>query len=274
MQLLIAVLLAVIQGLTEYVPISSSGHLAVTQLLLGFEEPPVAFDVVLHLGTLIAVLIYYRTDVLGMIRSLGKLSTVFRPSWDTENPQKLFVLLIIATIPTAVIGFVLKSQVESAFSSLNHIAWEFVIGGAMMIFTVFLKNGDRGLEEMKVRDALCIGLFQGLALFPAISRSGSTITAALFLGLNPKLAARFSFLLSIPAILGAVIFEIPDIEKAIVGTHDLFLYLLSGIIAGVIGYFTIRPLIRIISTSRFWWFGIYCVIAGIALLAYLWVKTT
>jgi undecaprenyl-diphosphatase len=127
---------------------------------------------------------------------------------------------------------------------------------------------------MKVRDALCIGLFQGLALFPAISRSGSTITAALFLGLNPKLAARFSFLLSIPAILGAVILEIPDIEKAIGGTHDLFLYLLSGIIAGVIGYFTIRPLIRVITTSRFWWFGIYCVIAGIALLAYLWVKTT
>jgi undecaprenyl-diphosphatase len=246
----------------------------VTQLLLGFEEPPVAFDVVLHLGTLIAVLIYYRTDVLEMIRSLGKLSSVFRPSWDTENPQKLLVLLVIATIPTAVIGFIFKSQVESAFSSLNHIAWEFVVGGAMMIFTVFLKKCNRGLEEMRVADALCIGFFQGLSLFPAISRSGSTITAALFLGLNPKLAARFSFLLSIPAILGAVILEIPDIGNAMNSTHALFLYLLSGTIAGVVGYFTIRPLIRMITTARFWWFGIYCAIAGIALLAYLWVKTT
>jgi undecaprenyl-diphosphatase len=274
MQLLIAVLLAVIQGLTEFIPISSSGHLAVTQLLLGFEEPPVAFDVVLHLGTLIAVLIYYRTDVLEMIRSLGRLSSIVRPSWNTENPQKLLLLLIIATIPTAVIGLLLKHQVESAFSSLNHIAWEFVIGGAMMIATLFLKKCDRGLAEMKVTDALFIGVLQGASLFPAISRSGSTITAALFLGLTPQLAARFSFLLSIPAILGAVIFEIPDIEKAIGSTHELFVYLLSGAIAGVIGYLTIRPLIRIITHSKFYWFGIYCVVAGIILLAYIWVKTT
>jgi undecaprenyl-diphosphatase len=111
-------------------------------------------------------------------------------------------------------------------------------------------------------------------LFPAISRSGSTITAALFLGLKPQLAARFSFLLSIPAILGAVILEIPDIEKAIGSTHDLFVYLLSGTIAGVIGYFTIGPLIRIITGAKFYWFGIYCVVAGILLLAYIWVKTT
>lgn len=274
MQLLIAVLLAVIQGLTEFIPISSSGHLAVTQLLLNFEEPPVAFDVVLHLGTLIAVLVYYRTDVLEMIRSLGRPSAALRPSWDTENPQKLLVLLVIATIPTALFGLIWKSQVEAAFSDLKHIAVEFLIGGALMILTLFRTRTVRGLAEMKARDALCIGIFQGLSLFPAISRSGATISAALFLGLNPQLSARFSFLLSIPAILGAVILEIPDIKSAISGGQDVLLYGLSGIIAGVIGYFTIRPLIRIINASRFYWFGVYCLAAGIAILSYLWLKTT
>jgi undecaprenyl-diphosphatase len=274
MQFLIAVLLAVIQGLTEFIPISSSGHLAVAQLLLGFEEPPVAFDVVLHLGTLVAVLIYYRADVLEMIRSLGRPLAVLRPSWDTENPQKLIVLLVIATVPTAVMGLLFKSHVESAFSNLNHIAVEFLIGGVLMLFTLFKKNTTKGFAEMKVMDAFVIGIFQGLSLFPAISRSGATISAGLFLGLNPKAAGRFSFLLSIPAILGAVILELPAIGSAINNANDLLLYATSGIIAGGIGYLTIRPLIQILAASRFFWFGVYCLVAGILLLGYIWLKIT
>ncbi len=274
MQFLIAILLAVIQGLTEFIPISSSGHLAVTQLLLGFEEPPVAFDVVLHLGTLIAVLIYYRTDVLEMIRSLGRPMAVLRPSWDTENPHKLIALLVIATVPTAVIGLLFKSQVEAAFSDLKHIGVEFLIGGALMLLTIFKKNTTRGFAEMKSADALVIGIFQGLSLFPAVSRSGATISAALFLGLNPVTAGRFSFLLSIPAILGAVILELPAIGKAINNMNDVLLYTTSGIVAGVLGYLTIRPLIRILAASRFFWFGVYCIGAGTLLLGYIWLKTT
>jgi undecaprenyl-diphosphatase len=274
MQFLIAVLLAVIQGLTEFIPISSSGHLAVTQILLGFEEPPVAFDVVLHLGTLIAVLIYYRADVLGMIRSLGRPLGVLRPSWDTDNPEKLIVLLVIATAVTAVIGILFKSQVEAAFSNLNHIAVEFLIGGAMMLLTIFKKNTPKGFAEMKVTDAVLIGFFQGLALFPAISRSGATITAALFLGINPGTAGRFSFLLSIPAILGAVILELPDIGNAINNSQELMLYIVSGAIAGIVGYFTIRPLIKMLVNSRFYWFGVYCIAAAILIFGYIWLKTT
>jgi undecaprenyl-diphosphatase len=272
MQILVALLLAVIQGITEFIPISSSGHLAVAQLLLGFQEPPVAFDVVLHAGTLIAVLIYYRKDLMEMIRSLRNPASLIKMDGKSDSPQKLMLLLIIACIPTAVMGVLLKSMIESAFSDLRRVAFEFLIGGALMFATLLRKKYTRGVAEMNAGDALIIGVMQGVSLFPAISRSGATISAALLLGIRPDVSARFSFLLSIPAILGAIIFEAGDIQ-AHVDHGNLLLYLISGVVAGIFGYLSIRPLIRIIQAARFHYFAYYCWIAGLLLLAYLWLKT-
>jgi undecaprenyl-diphosphatase len=272
MQFLIGILLAVIQGLTEFIPVSSSGHLAVTQYLLKFQEPPVAFDVVLHIGTLVAVIIYYKTDLLAMLKSVGHPSELLKPQWNTESPVKLLYLLIIASIPTALIGFLLKSRIEAAFSDMKNLAAGFIINGFLLIIPFKPGANRRGLDRMTVLDALVIGTMQGISIYPSISRSGATISSALMLGLMPALAARFSFLLSIPAILGAVILEIPAIRHQVQTPSALLFYALCGVISGIIGYLSIKPLIRILQSFRLYYFAIYCFLVGIALVVYIWLK--
>ena len=274
MYYLVAILLAVIQGLTEFIPISSSGHLAVTQYFLGFPEPPVAFDVVLHLGTLAAVLVFYRKDVVSIFLQLRRPFQLIRPDWHSDNPGKLLALLIIACIPTAVMGALLKNRVESAFSSVIYIGAGFLLSGFIMISTIKQRKNSRTLVEMNAKDAFLIGTMQGVALFPGVSRSGSTISAALLLGISPELAGRFSFLLSIPAVLGAVVLESKAIEAQIGNAHNLILYGTSGVLAGVIGYLSIGPLIRILRASRFHYFALYCWMIGLILLLYLWQTNT
>lgn len=270
---LTAVLLAVIQGLTEFIPISSSGHLAVTQFFLKFEEPPVAFDVVLHLGTLFAVLVYYRRDLGSMLRVWQQPIQVFRPDWKSDNPGKLMILLLISCVPTALIGFFLKEPVENAFGSLNAVGWGFLLGGGIMFLTALKKSGAKTVAEMKFTDALIIGVFQGIALFPGVSRSGTTISAALFLGIAPVQAGRFSFLLSVPAILGAIVLQARTVQVQIGTPEDLALYAVSGVIAGIVGYFSIRPLLRVLQALKFHYFAMYCWVAGLFLLVYLWATT-
>lgn len=272
MQFLVGILLAVIQGLTEFIPVSSTGHLAVAQYLLKFQEPPVVFDVVLHLGTLLAVVLYYRGDLLAMLKTLGSPSRLLHPEWNTDSPVKLLYLLILACIPTALIGFLLKSRIEGAFSNMHFVAFGFLLGGLIMILTLGRKEKLRDLTQMTSRDALLIGTMQGIAIFPGVTRSGTTISAALLLGLQPALAGRFSFILSIPAILGAVFIEKTAILSELQTGQDLRMYLICGAIAGIIGYLSIKPLIRILQSFRFFYFAFYCWFAGISLLVYLWLK--
>lgn len=274
MQSLTAVLLAVIQGLTEFIPISSSGHLAVTQYFLKFEEPPVAFDVVLHLGTLIAVLVHYKRDLASMFRELAQPGRILRPDWNSDNPGKLMVLLAVGCVPTALMGILLRGSVEEAFHSMHMVGWGFLLGGSIMILTVRKKDSWKSFAEMNVTDALLIGAFQGIALFPGVSRSGSTISAALLLGIAPVQAGRFSFLLSIPAVLGAIVLQSRAIQLQIGTMEDFALYAISGLIAGVVGYLSISALLRILQALRFHYFAFYCWIAGFLLLVYLWQTTT
>lgn len=266
MQELTAFLLAVIQGLTEFVPVSSSGHLALTQYFLGFSESPVAFDLVLHLGTLVAVTIYYRQDIAFMLKEVARPSHWIRPDWTTDNPGKLLALLFIACLPTAAMGFALKSKVEHAFSDIHYVAVGFLIGGAMMMLTLKRKVQNRSLADMNVRDAFVIGAVQGVALFPGISRSGSTISAALLLGIHPVTAGRFSFLLSIPAVLGAFLLEMRLVLAELHSGRALLLYASSGVVAGIVGYLSIRPMIRILQAAKFHYFAYYCWAVGLALL--------
>lgn len=263
-----ALFLAVVQGLTEFIPISSSGHLVVFQQILKFEEPPIAFDLMLHLGTLVAVVIYYRRDLWGMARASAVPSQWLSPNAPEDSAGKLLSLMFIACVPTAAFGFAFESRVEAAFSSLNSVALEFFIGGTIMAMTLLRKNQPRSLADMRVTDALIIGVLQGISVFPAISRSGATISAALLLGIRPELAGRFSFLLSIPTIGGACLLEARKIAGGMQTGESLALYLVSGVVAGVIGYLSIKPLIKMLQTARFYYFAIYCWIAAAAIFFY------
>jgi undecaprenyl-diphosphatase len=209
-----------------------------------------------------------------MMAQMTNPSKILRPNWNSDHPSKLLLLLVIACIPTALMGALLKSRVESAFSNVEHVALGFLLSGMIMIFTIKQKKSSRTLSEMNARDAFLIGTMQGVALFPGVSRSGSTISAALLLGLNPELAGRFSFLLSIPAILGATLLEARAIQSQMQSGQDLFLYGVSGVLAGVIGYFSIKPLIRILQASRFYYFAFYCWIVGSILLITVWRMST
>jgi undecaprenyl-diphosphatase len=246
------ILLALIQGLTEWLPISSSGHLVIAQALMGLTVP-VAFDVLLHLGTLVSVLIYFWKDITAIARS------VF--SFDTKSMNfRLFLLVIVGSIPTAIIGYVFLNFFESLFENPVPVGFAFLLTGVLLLSTK-LGRGKRDLDFLR---AAIIGTVQGLAIAPGISRSGSTISAGLLCGVEKAKAFRFSFLLSIPAVLGATLLKYNEIVMA-----DVSASMLAGVAAAaVVGYLAIKIVSKMVLSNKFYLFSIYCFLAGIAVLAY------
>jgi len=253
MDLLQAIVLALVQGLTEWLPISSSGHLVVAQRLMGLSVP-VGFDVFLHLGTLVAVIVFFWRDIVNILRSLL--------TFDTKNANlKLLVYIIIGTIPTAVIGLMFLQFFESLFSSGRAVGVGLLITGVLLLSSK-LRNGKKNLGWLS---SLIMGIFQGIAIAPGISRSGSTISAGLFSGVNKDEVFRYSFLLSIPAILGATVLEYKGLALS-----DLGLYTVVGAaIAAVVGYIAIKIVLKMLLSERFYLFAIYCFLAGILVLLFL-----
>ena len=216
MNIIEAILLGILQGLTEFLPISSSGHLAIAQQIFNIEEADVAFDVMLHLGTLIAVLVYYRQDVLRLVSEFFLLISGWfrgqRPKLlDPDRPYRiLMVMVVIATIPTAIIGLLLKDMFVSIFSRLNIVGFALIITGILLWLSNRIFGNRKKPENMSVSDAVWVGIVQSIAMVP-----GFPVRVLLFCRtvkrFTPELATRFSFLLSIPAILGAVVLEGKDI---------------------------------------------------------------
>ena len=260
MSLYTAILLGLIQGLTEFLPISSSGHLAVAQhFVQGFSQP-VIFDIVLHLGTLLAVLIYFRREVALLVRSLA-------PDDSGTVWRRLWIMLIVGTTPAVMVGFLLGGLVERSFEQLWVVGLGLIVTGTLLLSSRALTREGRDLAQLDVRDALTVGLFQGAALLPGISRSGSTIVGGLMRGLSHDAAARFSFLLSIPAILGAAVLKLPGARLAEAGA-------VAGYVAGfatafVVGYICIGVVLRLLAVKRFHLLGYYCLTAGGAVLVYV-----
>lgn len=240
--------LAVVQGITEFLPISSSGHLVLFQKLFGITTPPVFFDVLLHLGTLGAILVYFRKEIVNLIKE-----------W-RENIN-IWVLLIIATIPAVIIGLCINNMIEDIFSSLWLVGLMWLVMGIMLLLTKKMeKNGTKEkLGEIKNKDALIIGIFQAFALFPGISRSGSTIFGGLLKKINSKTAFAFSFLLAIPAILGATILQLISNKP---NSVDLLNGLLPMLLAGIVGYYTLKFLQKTLISNKFYLFGFYCLAIG------------
>jgi undecaprenyl-diphosphatase len=259
--LLGAISLGVIQGLTEFLPVSSSGHLAVAQHFLpGFHQPGVLFDIVLHLGTLAAVLIYFRSEV--MLLALGFISPK-----SGATGRRLTALLALATLPAVLVGLTLGDLVERSFTELTIVGIGLLLTGGLLLVSPRISRESRPLERVSAADALAVGFLQSAALVPGISRSGSTIVAGLARGLSRDAAARFSFLLSIPAILGAAVYEFPKVT--LVSGEAAASYFLGFLTAFIVGYAAISLVLRSLANRRFHWFGYYCLAVGGGVLVYV-----
>ena len=261
-----AIALGIIQGLSEFLPISSSAHLTLAPWLFGWEDPGLAFDVALHFGTLLAVLWYFRIEWLQLIKAAFGIITSGR----IETPEKRRVIyLIVATIPGAIGGFLLQSRAEAAFRSPELIAIALISMGIVLWAVDKAVDQRRILGEMRWIDALMIGLSQVIALIPGVSRSGSTITTARGLRFDRENAAEFSFLMSMPIIAAAVVLEGPKALHA----GGLSNELMSGVVASAIsGWLAISILMRYVSRHSYGIFAFYRVALGITVLAVIYAR--
>jgi len=269
--IIVAAILGLIQGLGEFLPISSSGHLILGQALFGLREPEVAFDVVLHLGTLCAVFIFYRESLLALIRELrflpgALISPARMRQLYRERPDFRFgLLIIIGSIPTGIVGLLLKDILKAHFTSVMSVGLALLVTGLLLRVVGRRGQNGRGDGEMTVKDALIIGLVQGLAIVPGFSRSGFTICAGLFAGLNRVTAARYSFLLSIPAIIGAAILEMREGLASDFAPPD---FLAGFAVSAISGYLALSLLVRLLKQDNFSLFSWWC--WGVGLLAVAW----
>lgn len=242
-------ILAIIQGITEWLPVSSSGHLAIAQTYLGV-KPPVVFDVILHMGTLLVVLIVFRKDLTEIFRALIQ--------FDFKAEEgRLAAFIVVGNIPTAIIGLFFRSVFKSFFHNLLVVGIALLGTGCILFVSRYGKNG----KHMGFSKALLIGIAQGIALIPGVSRSGVTITAGLLSKLEKGEAFKFSFLLSIPAVTGALIFESQDLFNREIS----WLTMAFGVfVSALIGYFSLKLLRRLLFHERFHRFAFYCWLLGAA----------
>ncbi|MEO8579257.1 MAG: undecaprenyl-diphosphatase UppP [Gemmatimonadales bacterium] len=261
-----ATVLGILQGLSEFLPISSSAHLTLAPWFFGWEDPGLSFDVALHFGTLLAVLWYFRLEWLTLLKAALGIVTTGR----IETPEKRKVIyLIIATIPGAIAGFLLQSQAESAFRSPQIIAVALIVMGIILWLVDKLVDQRRILGEMRWIDSLLIGLSQAIALIPGVSRSGATISAARGLRFDRESAAEFSFLMSMPIIAAAVIMEGPNALREGGITNEL----MAGVVASAIsGWLAISILMRFVSRHSYGIFALYRVLLGIGVLAVIYAR--
>jgi len=254
------IILGLVQGLAEFLPVSSSGHLVFLQVIMGLEnvDENIIFDIVLHLATLIAVVFVYRMNLRELFtgKAVGE-------GEDKIPPLRLVGFLALSVLATGVI-LPFKDILESLFSTVSGVRVFFIINGILLGILPSLRKGKLGLGRLTWLGAVIIGLAQAVGALPGISRSGSTIMAGLLLGLSPKEACRYSFLLAIPTILAAAVIEIPDAIQS--GMQIGFVQLLAGSVAALIaGLLAIPLLVGIVEKGKLWGFAIYCVILGIAL---------
>jgi undecaprenyl-diphosphatase len=253
-----AVVLGIVQGLTELFPVSSSAHLVILQSFFSdFQQPGVAFDAVMHSGTLVAVVFYFRMDIWNIFKAFipqqGKVVPIVN---DFSTSRKLLLFIIIGTIPAAFFGLLFQDDIHKIFESAQAAAFFLIITGFLLFFSDKVKDAHRGEKEMNIVDSILIGLAQSVALLPGISRSGATITTGIFRKLNRTAAARFSFLLSLPAVCGAVILEWPFIKQ--IPSEEIWLYFIGFICAALAGLFSLRLFFLVIREARLKYFAYYC----------------
>jgi undecaprenyl-diphosphatase len=273
MDIIQAIILGVVQGLTEFLPISSSAHLVLVPPLINvtYSSPAqaLAFDTLLHFGTLAAVVAYFWKEIISIIIGLvSSIRDIFRGKFKTglkeDSSKRLAWLLIIGTIPAAIAGVLLNKQFEALFNNYVAVGFFLLITGILLWTAERVKRGHKEVKDVSFKNALAIGIFQAFAIAPGISRSGATISAGLFSGLERELAARYSFLLAIPAIAGAAAVQVKDIGA---GLEANTAALIAGFFAAlIVGFLAIKLLLKIIRERTLMVFAYYCWIVGAATL--------
>lgn len=267
MNFLQAIFLGIVQGLTEFIPVSSSGHLVLAQYFFGLESVDnITFEVFMHLGTLLAVLIFFRRQIWELIRSLF----YWKPSLENETHRQnraMIVYLVIATLVTGVFYLIFKDLLKQAYQSPLLVSFMLIITGAMIFASDFVKNTSTPASGTGFLKSAFIGLAQGLAIMPGISRSGATITASLFCGIKRKDAAQFSFLLSIPAILAANLSEFSALMS--LDSRVFGIYMAGFLASFVAGYLVIAALIRLIQAGSLKYFAYYVWLIALVSIAYI-----
>ena len=266
MSYLMVIVLGAVQGVAEFLPISSSGHLTLFQHFFGMDTPDNLFNILLHFATLIAVCVYYWRDIWEMIleffRFLGDLVSRTPSRGEPPAARRQILLLIVATLPLFLV-LPIKDYVEQVGNYPAAVSCILLLTGVVLFLSDRMAKGHKNARNTTLKDAVLIGVAQGFATLPGLSRSGSTIAAGMALGLDRKFAVRFSFLMSLPAVLGATILELVDvIGEGSVDAALLPKYLLGMVIAGVVGYFSIGLVNLLASKGKFGAFAYYCWIAG------------
>lgn len=279
-----ALILGLVQGLTEFLPVSSSGHLVVAPYLLGLEQPTLALGVLLHLATLLAVVTYFRADLLFLVRGITGAGDL--PTAERRLARRTVVLLAIASVPAATAGLLLEDVVSAIFEDPRVVAVALLATAGLLVLAERLRHrraaalhGDvaaaedrqldvgRGQDEVTPRDALVVGCAQALAIIPGISRAGATIAGGMVSGLTRVAAARFSFLLSIPIIAGAGLLELREYEAGAFGGYTTLDAAIASVTAGLSGYWAIRFLLNLIATDDLTGFARYLVALALVVLA-------
>ncbi|HEY62106.1 MAG TPA: undecaprenyl-diphosphatase UppP [Anaerolineae bacterium] len=263
MTLIQSIILGIIQGATEFIPISSSGHLVLAPYLFGWNIPPeetFVFDVLVQVATLIAVFAYFYNDIIKIISAFIKGIISKHPFTDYES--KLGWFIIIATIPAGFVGLFIKKSVENAFNNPHMTSLFLIITGLFLALAEFINKKSLHKNKLSVIDAIWMGIFQIFAIFPGISRSGATITGGMLRKLERPYAARFSFLMSIPVLLAAGILAITDLFK-IPNLNDLVgIYFAGFFSAAIVGYISIKWLLSYLSKKPMYIFSLYCIVIG------------
>lgn len=246
------IFLSVIQGVAEFLPISSSGHLVVFEAILGISSNQTDLNIALHFGTLLSILVFYRKRIVELFQS----------------DRRVIPLLIVGTIPAVIIGLTMKTLFEEQLESALLAGIMLPLTGVVLLWSSRAKPGDKVYTEMSYVHALIIGTFQAAAILPGLSRSGFTISAGLLLGQKKSSAATFSFLLAIPAILGATVLELKDVISGEVAPGDLLKLGVGAAIAFVVGWISLTWLMRLLEKGRLHWFAYWCIPFG--LLVFAW----
>ena len=268
-----AIILGLIQGLAEFLPISSSGHLALLQHFFGIEGDSVlVFTVLLHMGTLISVFIVYWRDVVELfvelVACIKDIASGKGPGFYSNPTRKLGLMIIVATIPTAIIGLLFNDTFESFYSRMGVVGAGLLLTGTILWVAERFGKNDKGVEEMSIVHAIVVGVMQGLAITPGVSRSGSTLFGGLISGLNREFAVRFAFLISIPSIMGSFVMELPDAIKMGAQGVSWGPVLVGMVVAAVSGLIAIKAMIKIVSGKKLTMFSFYTWTLGILVILY------
>jgi undecaprenyl-diphosphatase len=268
-----SVILGLAQGLSEFLPISSSGHLALLEHFFGIEEDRVlSFAALLHLGTLFSIFFVYYKEIWALLCELGAvlrdLLTGRGPRVNANETRRLGFMILTATVPTAIVGLLLRDVFSELYTSLVAIGVGLLITGSMMFVSERMARGAGDVADLRFRHAFFVGVMQSIALCPGISRSGATITGGLFSGMKRELAVRFAFLISIPSVLGAILLEAP--EAFGVGLETAMLPSLGAglVVSALSGFFAIKTMIRVVSIGKLRYFSFYTWALGALVVAY------